>query len=132
MTATETETEPVKIKIQKRTATERQKEALEKARKEKQKKKILKESQSDFFLPPTYLVATSILGLSALGAYYYLKQPTSYQDIQQNFKEQVVQMEPIVHQVSQQVQETYQQQVKPTMTKAQIRMKEMLEGSTII
>lgn len=86
---------PEKIKVEKRTITEKQKEALAKARKTKQTKKILKENSflDSNLLPSPYLIGTTMIGLGGLAAYYYLKQATSSETSPQVYMKPPVQME---------------------------------------
>lgn len=106
MTESKTETAPVKIKVEKRTVSEKQKEALAKARKSKQTKKILKENSflDKNLLPSPYLIGTTMIGLGGLAAYYYLKQAKNSETSQEVFMSPPVQMEPV--NISQEVSQT--------------------------
>lgn len=132
MTGTDSVTEnvkPVKVKVQKRTPTERQLEALDKARKEKLKKKIISDAtpliKKDFLFPSPYLVGTILAGSAVLAGYYYMKPVESsgstqasykpnyipvqvqqtYQKAQEQTKEVIAKVEPLVQQTNQRLTE---------------------------
>jgi len=93
MSVVDTEPEVVKIKVQKRSPSERQLESVEKARKIKLQKKLLKDAQpekSDFFLPSQYLIITGIAGFGLLGYFYLSRQGNSdYTHISSGIPQQI-------------------------------------------
>lgn len=98
----EIESEPVKIKVQKRTPSERQIEALERARKAKLTKKLIKDAMpppsDDFFLKPSrYLILTGTAAGLGLAVYYYLSSQKSseYMHISSGIPVQVPKQDPL-------------------------------------
>jgi len=104
-----------KISTAKRPITERQRKALAKARESKKKKK----EESFLDTNPSYLIATTMLGLGGLGFYYYKKQGGSLQTLVQDYLPKQNPQEPMItlDQISEIITEKTKRLEPKTITK---------------
>lgn len=87
------------VERQKKKITEAQKKALEKARfqrkmnaENKKKGPTKSEASETFNFSGNYLIATAVLGLGGLAAYYYLKQQKNSQEWQTNLETKLTEL----------------------------------------